>query len=244
MIPHWTLSFVLGGVAILILHVFLRLRRARFERTAVATSGTVTRVDADSSGEYPVIEFSPGGALMAAGRIVTLRDHTAPSGALRVGDRVPVSFDPGHPERARLETEHAKSARTMMDRLLVGGGALFVALGLGFFSFIPQLEADEADREAALEAFLRAVRRGDMAAVRRDAAPGAKLDEAFLRTYIRPGTGFKEGSSMIGFDDTSCVRGTILPGGQQLVVMLVKRQGRFRVFRAANREKECDDRLD
>jgi hypothetical protein len=237
---HWTLLLTVGGLLMVALEVGILVRRARFEQRAVAARGTVTEVSVTSSGEFPVIRFSPAGAVGE----VTLGKFPAPTGDYRLGDRVPVSYDPRDPDNARLDTDHAKAMRKMTDRALLGCGAMLVVLGLGLFSFIPGIEVDEAARDVAIEDFLRAVRRDDMKAVRKAAARGARLDEAFLQTHVRPSTGFKQNSSDIGFDATSCVRGGVPPSRHQLVLKLVKHEGRWKVLRAANRDKDCEERLD
>src|SRR5262249_23952331 len=106
---HWTLLLVAGGLAMAALRVRPSIPRGRFERRAVSTTGTVTEVSATSSGEYPVVRFIPGD-----GSHVTFRSQVgSPSGTYRVGQAVPVAFDPNDPRLATLETESERAIKRL-----------------------------------------------------------------------------------------------------------------------------------
>lgn len=231
-----------GALAVLFLGVALLIGAAIFAsmasraRRLKRAKGTVTGLDPGSSGDYPIVTFAPEGNPTAGGREVTFRDRRS-QGSFRIGEQHDVFYDPLRPESATLF-----DARQLwlVALILAGVGLLMFPLAAMLGLYLAPLSEG---RDAAVEAFLGAVRRGDEEALRGATIEGAQLDRAFLEREIRPTTGFEATSSDIGFDDTSCIRGHV-SSGAQLVMRLEKRGDRWQVVRAGNRDAECDADLD
>lgn len=227
---HWSLWLVAGGGLLAVVGIVLMIRHHRFLARAKRTSGTVTEIVAYGSSELPVVEFeSPDG-------VITFRSSTG--SAHRVGETVPVAYDPEKPTRAVIDTR----ALVWMIRVVTVVGILIVAMGVVFNLTFPGLERSFAERDAAIDRFLAVFRSKGLEAARATMALDAQLDEAYLRAHVPKSTGFESHSWAQG-GDSACVAGALLPSKTRLVVDLIVEHGTWKVRRAGLKDP-CESRLD
>ena len=108
---------------------------------------------------------------------------------------------------------------------------------------LPELIESGDDAKQAGRTFVARVQTGDFAAMRAEAAPGARIDEAYLLQFVRFSTGFEGDDYARGFDDTACWRGFVTPQRMQLLLYLTKPDAFWRVTRAGPSDPECEERL-
>jgi hypothetical protein len=109
--------FLVVGLIMLALGLFLLVRTLRFLRTAVETTGTI--VDFRGSGDefQRVVEFKTH-----EGKTIRWTERSASGQQGHVGDEIPMKYNPEKPNQARI-------SRT--SDLWLGSGALSLS-GLGF----------------------------------------------------------------------------------------------------------------
>jgi hypothetical protein len=228
----WVLTGA-GGLFALVSGLVV-IRRFFFSLRAVTTEGTVTGLDPGSSGDFPIVSFTPEGHAVAGGRVVTFRSSST-AGANAIGQKVRVYYDPNRPENASLVSSSFVYIVALMIGVFGAGTCWAVAAMLGLW-LGPAIEG----RDAGVARFLAAVEHGDPSAIRAAAAEDAELDYRFL-AQLRGISGFDEGNSTLNTED-SCIRGMI--GAHQITMKLVVRNGEWRVLRAANTDpQECDEDL-
>jgi hypothetical protein len=237
---HWSLLILGAGVLSLVAAALTSVRRARFSRRAQAGRGHVTRIDSDSSGEYPIVAFSPDGGLRAGGRVIELSRHHAASGC-HIGQEVPVLFDPADPTDACLDTPDAHAGRRHMMFMLIAMGILMLALGASMKLFIQPIEISSAERDRAVLAYLAAARRDDDDAIRALTTSNYSADPSVLRERLQPSRDYEQGNSFIDFNDRSCVRGIVRPGPFTVVFRLHRQRDRWLIERVSSNDPECED---
>ncbi len=222
---HATTSAAIAGVAsvaLIVGSIVSAVRQARFARSAVATEGVVTALEPDAKIAHPKITFQAGD------RLVTFR--SGQTGHYAVGQKLTVYYDPADPETATL-TAPAAARRTAILLSIPGIVLLPICVIIAVY-----VGPAESASERAARSFVDAVRKG----TRDDAA---SLDHD-AQSQIRAATEFHLDDVWIGFDDTACIVGELLPHRARLVLALVKVNGIWKVRRAAPRDPECDKRLD
>jgi hypothetical protein len=229
-------AWLLVGVGALFAFVsgVVVIRRFFFSLRAASVEGTVTGLDPGSSGDFPIVSFTPEGHAVAGGRVYTFRSSST-TGSNAIGQKVRVYYDPNRPENATL----VSSSFVYLVALLIGvfgaGTCWAVAAMLGLW-----LGPATEGRDAGVARFLAAVEHGDPSAIRAAAAEGAQLDYAFL-ARLRGISGFDSGNETLGGGE-SCIRGMI--GDHQITMKVVEQNGEWRVLRAANMDPlECDEDL-
>jgi hypothetical protein len=224
------LWLVAGGGVLAVIGLVVMIRHRRFLARAKHTSGKVTGVVASGSSEFPVVEFeSPDGA-------ITFRSSSG--SPHRVGDTVPVAYDPEKPTRAVIDTH----ALIWVSRLFVAMGIVIAVMGVVFNLVFPGLERSVAARDVAIDSFLAVFRSKGADAARATMAHDAKLDEAYLRAHVPASTKF-ESQSYAHSSDSACVSGALLPSKTRLVFDMVVENGTWKV-RGAGLEDPCESRLD
>jgi hypothetical protein len=220
----------LGGIAALLLllaggtAVPRSLRSAR-ERTA---QGTITGLHRTSRGPCPIVTFSPDSVQQIT---FETQEHHPPRG---IGDTLAVFYDSRDPRRATVVGRRV-AYRTAAIQAAVGLALLPAAAALAFW-----LAPLQSAHDDVVEEFLAAARRGDEAALRARTAPGAVFDEAYMQRYVRSSTGFEHARTRIGFDDRSCVAGSLKPHGVQIVMSLVQIRGVWKVRGVSRTPDVCN----
>jgi hypothetical protein len=222
-----------GGALFAMIALIVAARRFFFSLRAASVQGTVTGLDPGSSGDFPIVSFTPEGHAVAGGRVYTFRSSTT-NRHYAIGDKVQVEYDPSRPENAtllRARFVYFIAASFGLCAMTMWGVGAMIGFWLG--------PMDDA-RDAAVARFLTAVERGDPAAMRAAATDDAVLDYAFL-ARVRGISGFEEGNSTLNSND-SCIRGMI--GEHQITMKLVTVDGEWKILRAANTDPlECDGDL-
>jgi hypothetical protein len=134
------------------------------------------------------------------------------------------------------------AARNGWLMVLLLSGVAAVCLGVSAMMLF-YIAPTNATRARTISRFLGAARSKDRDTLRLTLGTGAQIDEDFRLREVPASTGFAMEGGDLGFDDTSCVRGVLLPQRVQLALYLAEQRGKWNVVRAANSDPECADRL-
>ncbi|MCB9589982.1 MAG: DUF3592 domain-containing protein [Polyangiaceae bacterium] len=213
----------------------LMWRRHRQETGYVTAPGIVTRVDADSSGEFVTVQFSPEGQLLVGGQAVHFTAG-ASTGEHQVGKTVTVHYDPRRPHRANLRGAG----------VLAGVAASLGACGALTFPFaallLLWLGPLQASRDEVLGSFIKASRLRDSARISALSVPGAKVAPEWLDRVARSGT-YHLGSNNIGFSSDACIE-VFFDSDPRPHYVYMQKPSDWRIVRANAKDAHCIDDLD
>jgi hypothetical protein len=233
-----------SGAVLLVLAMGLAARRLLLLRRGVMTQGTVVELEEQSSGPHrPIVSFTPAGdAVTSDGRVLRFSTNVTGGGErYKVGQTVPVVYDPNHPAHASIATRFqlwGGPALTAMPAAILFTTAAIMWLVSG------PLHAKDNAAKATAEEFTGYVRAGEQKKAKGLCAPGATIDEVFLQREVPKSTRLEIANYVRGFDDSVCLSGLLMPNRVPLVMALELSNEEWRVVRAAHTDSDCDERLE